>query len=173
MFPKSCAAWCLSLVLVAGTAWADPAPAASARQLQLAHRYILAIHMDRTFQATMDALTPMLLAQTPTAANLTPDQKKVMLDVAREVTSDMLDKVIKRMEPIMAETFTETELQGLITFYEGPIGQSLLAKQPQMAARMQPVMQEMMPEMRIQMMAKLCARLDCTNAQKRLEAKPS
>lgn len=51
---------------------------------------------------------------------------------------------------IYAEVFTVEELEGMIAFYESPIGRKFLKKQPQLAAatmkKMQIVMQEMMPE---------------------------
>ncbi len=53
---------------------------------------------------------------------------------------------------IYAETFTQQEVDGLIAFYEGPIGKALVAKTPQltqrsfalMQQRMGPVMQKVM-----------------------------
>jgi uncharacterized protein len=53
---------------------------------------------------------------------------------------------------IYAETFTQQEVDGLIAFYEGPIGRALVAKTPQltqrsfqmMQQRMGPVMQKVM-----------------------------
>jgi len=51
---------------------------------------------------------------------------------------------------IYAEVFTVEELEGMIAFYESPIGRKFIKKQPQLTAatmqKMQVLMQEMMPE---------------------------
>ena len=57
---------------------------------------------------------------------------------------------------IYAETFTQQEVDGLIAFYEGPVGKALVAKTPQltqrsfqmMQQRMGPVMQKVMQVVR-------------------------
>ena len=45
---------------------------------------------------------------------------------------------------IYAETFTQQEVEGLIAFYEGPIGQALVAKTPQLTQRSFQMMQQRM-----------------------------
>ena len=45
---------------------------------------------------------------------------------------------------IYGETFTQQEVDGLIAFYEGPIGQALVAKTPQLTQRSFQMMQERM-----------------------------
>jgi hypothetical protein len=45
---------------------------------------------------------------------------------------------------IYAEVFTEEEIQGMIDFYKSPVGQKMLAKQPELAAA---TMQKMQVEM--------------------------
>jgi len=45
---------------------------------------------------------------------------------------------------IYAETFTQQEVDGLIVFYESPVGQSLIAKTPELTRRSFQLMQERM-----------------------------
>jgi hypothetical protein len=45
---------------------------------------------------------------------------------------------------IYAETFTQEEVDGLIAFYDGPIGRSLIAKTPELTQRSFRLMQEKM-----------------------------
>lgn len=45
---------------------------------------------------------------------------------------------------IYAETFTQQEVDGLIAFYEGPIGKALVAKTPQLTQRSFQMMQQRM-----------------------------
>ena len=45
---------------------------------------------------------------------------------------------------IYADTFTQEEVDGLIAFYDGPIGQSLIAKTPELTLRSLQMMQQRM-----------------------------
>ena len=147
--------------------------AATPRQIELAHRYIAAVHMDKTMDATMKTMMPAMLANLPKGDAAQTARQQVMVEVATEVTHNMMAKMVARMEPIIAETFTEKELSDLVAFYEGPSGQSLIAKTPQMAAKMAPLMRDLIPEMQAEMKTKLCARIDCTADQKAAAPKPS
>lgn len=157
------------VLLASGSASAAP----SAKQLELAHRYIAAAHMDRTLDQTLKALMPAMLASAPKNDKLSDKDRQMLVDVTMEVTRDMMGKMIARMEPVIADTFSEDELQGLVTFYESPTGQALIAKTPQLAAKMSPVMKDLIPETQAEMVQKICARMDCSAAQKAAGGKPS
>ena len=159
----------MAMVLAAGSAGAEP----TAKQRELAHRYIAAIHMDRTIDQTLNAIMPAMLASAPKNDKLTDKDRQMLLEVTAEVTRDMMTKMIARMEPLIADTFSEEELQGLVSFYESPTGQSFVSKSPQLAAKMAPMMKELIPETQAEMVQKICARMDCTAAQKAAGAKPS
>ncbi len=154
----------LAAALMASAAMAQPAP--SARQIELAHRYIAAVHMDRTVDATMKAMLPGMLANLPKGDAIQAERQQVTVEVVTEVTRNMMAKMVSRMEPIIAETFTEKELEGLVAFYEGPTGQSLIAKSPQIAAKLTPLMKDLVPEMQGEIAAKLCMRIACTATPK-------
>ena len=158
---------------LAGALMATAALAApTARQTELAHRYIAAVHMERTMDATMKAMMPTMLAGIPQGSEVQEARRKAVMEVLPQVMSEMMSKMLARMEPIVAETFTEQELSDLVKFYESPTGQAVVDKTPQLAMRMAPVMRELMPEMTKELMAKVCARSDCTSDQK-AAAKPS
>lgn len=53
---------------------------------------------------------------------------------------------------IYAETFTQEEVDGLIAFYQGPLGKSLIAKTPQLALRSTQMMQQRIGPMMERMM---------------------
>ena len=170
MFVK--AARTISLGL-AGALMATAALAApTAKQTELAHRYIAAVHMDRTMDATMKAMMPTMLASIPPGGEAQEARRKAVTEVLPEVMHEMMGKMMARMEPIVAETFTEQELADLVKFYESPTGQAVVDKTPQLAMRMAPMMRELMPEMTKDLMAKVCAKSDCTSNQK-AAAKPS
>jgi hypothetical protein len=155
------------------TAPAANSPAPSARQLELAHRYIQAVHMERTMDGVMKNVMPAMMAQMPKNPNMTDAQRQAIGEAAAEVTTHMMSKMMAQMEPIMAETFSEKELADLVAFYEGPTGQAVIARTPQMATRMMSVAIGQMPEMQAEMRAKICAKIDCSGKDKAAPPKPS
>jgi hypothetical protein len=158
---------------LAGALMATAALAApTAKQTELAHRYIAAVHMDRTMDATMKAMMPSMLAAVPQGGAAQEARRKAVTEVLPDVMHDMMSKMMSRMEPIVAETFTELELADLVKFYESPTGQAVVDKTPQLAIRMAPMMRELMPEMTKDLMAKVCARADCS-ADPKAAPKPS
>lgn len=159
----------LAVSLLATAAFAAP----TAKQVELAHRYIVATHMERTMDATMKAMMPGMLADIPKGTAAEEARRAAVMDAMPEVMGDMMRKMVVRLEPIVAETFTEQELADLVAFYEGPTGQSLIAKSPALAARMGPMMRELVPEMQAELKAKVCAKIDCSAAVPPTAAKPS
>jgi hypothetical protein len=158
---------------LAGALMATAALAApTTRQTELAHRYVLAVHMDRTMDATMKAMLPGMLAAIPQATAAQEARRKAVTEVMPQVMHDMMATMMARMEPIVAETFTEQELADLVKFYEGPTGQAVVDKTPQLATRMAPMMRELMPEMTRDLMTKVCAKTDCS-AEQKAAVKPS
>lgn len=146
----------LAALAVAGSAGAQAAP--TARQLELAQRYVAAMRMEKTMTATMDAMTPSLMAS---AGELPPEKRAMLVAAVRDVTQTMMATMSARMAPILAEVFTEKELEDVVAFYEGPSGRSMIDKSPQLAAKMAPVMQEIMPQVRAQMTERICKIAEC------------
>lgn len=175
MFRKtgSLASLGLAATLFATAAAAQSAPAPTPRQLELAHRYIQAIHMERTMDGVMKTTMPAMMAQMPKNPNMTDAQRQAIADVTAEVTSRMMSNVMAQMEPIMAETFSEKELADLVAFYEGPTGQAVIAKTPQMTTKLMSVAFAQMPAMQAEMRARICAKIDCSGKDKAAPPKPS
>ncbi|MDP3174827.1 MAG: DUF2059 domain-containing protein [Phenylobacterium sp.] len=134
----------------------------SARSLDLTRRYFLAMHMDRTMHATIRAMAPVVVERMAKAnPAMTPAQRQAIVDVAGESSQAMVARMMDRLTPIFATTFTEKELEDLVAFYESPTGQALVAKSPTFSAKMAPAMKELMPTMKADMETRLCARLTC------------
>ena len=167
----------LAAALFATGAMAQTAPAASpppsARQLELAHRYMAAAHMDKTMDAMMAQMKPMMMAAVPKDSKLSEADRQAIADISSDMSREMMSKILARMEPIMAETFTEKELTDLTNFYESPTGQSMINKMPVMMGKLLPTMAELMPQMQREMRTRICARIDCTGGAARgAAAKP-
>ena len=83
------------------------------------------------------------------------------MSVMRQVSQNMMTKIGAQMAPILAEVFTEKELEDVVAFYEGPSGKAMIEKTPQLGAKMAPLMKDLMPEMQSEMIAGMCKVLDC------------
>ena len=149
-------------VAAGADAGASPHGRPSARALELTRRYFAAMHMDRTMHATIRAMAPAVMERmTKANPSITPAQRKAIVEVAGEASQAMVPRLMERLTPIFASTFTEKELEDLVAFYEGPTGQALVAKSPAFSARLGPAVQDLMPTMKADMEARLCARIVC------------
>ena len=87
------------------------------------------------------------------ATQLKSEQAARMLDAVQpRVNALMLEQMSwARLKPgfarIYAEAFSQEEVDGLIAFYQGPIGSALISKTPQLMQRSIQMMQERMAPM--------------------------
>lgn len=91
--------------------------------------------MLETMYANMEQMIRQGMQQAVTGKTLTDEQKRVM-----ELAPARLAKVMREeitwasMEPsivkVYRETFDQTEIDGLIAFYQSPVGQSFVSKMP-------------------------------------------
>ncbi len=147
----------LAALLLASAASAQPAP--SARQLDLAQRYVKAMNLETSMNVVMDQMAPTMMQGS--LDSLPPEKREAVMGVMREVSQRVMTRMGARMAPILAEVFTEQELEDVVAFYEGPSGKAMIEKTPQLGAKMAPLMKELMPEMQYEMIAGMCKVLDC------------
>ena len=138
-----------STAVLASPAQADP----TQRQLDLAQRYVSAMRMERTFEATMDAMSPGLL---PPDENLPPEKREAILAAIRQVTGEMVASLSREMAPMLVEVYTQKELEDVVAFYESPSGRAMIDKAPQLSARMAPLLRDLAPRMRTELRERLC-----------------
>ena len=144
----------LALTLVLPLHAAPPVPRDDMPQRVAAAEKLLDLfNMDKTYdqamQQAMDMAVGMIDGQD------LPEEEKVNARKAVEasMTVSMEKFSWKNMKGIFVEIYSEVlnleELRGLIAFYESPIGQKFLKKQPQLSLatmeKMQLLMKEMMP----------------------------
>lgn len=157
----------LAALLLASTASAQPAP--TAHQLDLARRYVKAMKLEASMGAVMDQLAPTMMQGS--LDSLPPEKREAVMGVMREVSQNMVTRLGAEMAPILAEVFTEKELEDVVAFYEGPSGKAMIEKTPQLGAKMAPLMKNLMPQMQSEMIAGMCEVFDCD--QKVPSATPS
>ena len=142
---------------------APPALAApSPKAVALARRYMAAIHFNDTMRQVMDPVLKQLLQGVEGGDRLPPDMRKALLDSAHESFDDFMPRMMDAMVPIMAQVYTEAELQGLVDFYEGPVGQALIAKTPQLSAAMSGMIPGMANDLKYDMLGRFCGKIKCT-----------
>ena len=137
----------------ASVAPAAPAPA----QLELAREVIKAMQLDRMFDQMVPQMQKIVAQQMDAASpNQTPAQKEAadkIMGEAMTISMDAAKDMLKKVDMIYAEVYSEAELKAMLAFFASPEGQSMLKKQPQVMQHMTPLIMEMQREMGPKMQA--------------------
>ena len=130
-----------------------PPPADMPQRIAAAEKLLALFNMDQTYDQAMQQAMNMAVSMID--GQDLPEAEKVNARKAVEasMTVSMEKFSWKNMKGIFVEIYSEVldleELRGLIAFYESPIGQKFLKKQPQLSLatmeKMQLLMKEMMP----------------------------
>jgi hypothetical protein len=158
----------LSAGLVAGLlftcvpAMAQAAP--SERAIALSERYLKAIHVDAMMEQSLNAFDPRLMFKGEMAKN---EDLTAMYEASQAATRKLLPKIATRMGPLIAEIYSEDELQAMVDFYESPVGQSILAKTPEMTKAVMTMTYELIPELMTGMVDDYCVRRSCKPEEKK------
>lgn len=142
------------------TSAAAAAPVSTPATIADATATLNAMHFDTMMDKTLAAVKQQQLAairqmvgrmgaQGVNREDLIAFQQKVMDKMMSAVTgADLKSDVAK----LYSETFTKDQLQGLANFYSSPLGEVMVQKQPELAAKinalMIPRMMKVMPEVR-------------------------
>jgi hypothetical protein len=151
------AALCAVVLACATTASAQIPPAAASaatpavdpRAEALVRRYLAATRFEGTLDTILSAMLPIMSDQmSRQQPELTAQDRQMIVDIVRKVMREkMMPKMIDRMVPIYASTFSVTELQALVDFYESPTGRAITDKVPSLAPKSAEVTRSLMPEM--------------------------
>ncbi|MBV9657279.1 MAG: DUF2059 domain-containing protein [Verrucomicrobia bacterium] len=149
---------CLLLAFTALPAQADD-DAASRRSA--AEELLKTMRMEEMQARTVEQAKTMIAGMSNRSMqqyNLSPET----VAEAKKTQAAMLDLIFRKLSweamkseyiGIYADTFTESELKELTTFYRSPAGQKLLEKQPQLTAKIMEISQkrtmELMPEIQV------------------------
>ena len=139
-------------VLVAFVAFSARAAPASAESIE---RLLQVMQVQAQLETMYAQILPAMQSsmRQMLTAQLRSDQAARMLDAVQpRVNALVLEQMSwARLKPafarIYAEAFSQEEVDGLIAFYQGPIGSALISKTPQLMQRSTEVMQERMGPM--------------------------
>ncbi|MDI7776500.1 DUF2059 domain-containing protein [Asticcacaulis sp. EMRT-3] len=149
-----------------GTA-SDPASdtGATPAKLALVKHMFAAMHTDTMIKQMMGQMTPGLVAglrkSNPQLSDADADKMQKVMAITGEVMSSYMPKMMDSMAEAYADIFTTDELTAMDHFYESPVGQSMLAKTPQVMAKITPAIGEMMPQMGAEIQKRVCAEIGC------------
>ena len=126
-------------------------------------------NVEPMIQAMIKAQEAMIASQ-----NLSEEQKKLLLARARSFMETAMKPIMEKTEALSIEayaaTFTLEELEGLIAFYQSPVGQKFIEKQPQlMTALMQQstaLTQSLMPDLLRKMQEETKREIERTQKEK-------
>jgi hypothetical protein len=147
---------------------ASQTPAPSAEATSLVKRYFVAIQLDKRMDALLDSLLPFQIdEESRSIEGLTPEQKAAVVAATSEAAKEWFPKYIDEVAEVYAQVFTVDELRALVSFYESPLGQTIVAKSGQLAPEAVRLMRQDLPDLRASMRQHLCRRLDCTKLKRR------
>lgn len=133
------------------------AAAPSARQLDLTRRYIHLLMSDQ-FE---DVIREMIGDEAGRDETLPEEDRQFVVDLATELTTDLIPQMINEMVPVYAAAFTEAELEALVAFYETEMGRSIAAKSVQVMPAADRAVMSVLPQMLDKMAARMCQHYGC------------
>jgi hypothetical protein len=138
----------------------------SARQMHLSRRYIELTQSDQM----EEAVRAMIVGEAntdPSMREIPAEDRAFMVDLATELTIDLMPQMMDRLVPVYARTFSETELTALVAFFDSELGRSIAEKSIASAPEANAAMMSVMPQLFEKMATRVCARFGCDAAEMR------
>lgn len=154
--------------MAAAQTGAAPAAAETAtpEKLALTHRMFEAMHLDAMMKGMMQQMTPAMIEglkkSHPELTDADSAKMQKVMGIVMEVDQEYLPKILDSTAQAYAEVFTMDELTAMDNFYESPVGQSMLAKTPQVMAKVMATIPSFMPDMMTETQKRVCAEIGCS-----------
>jgi hypothetical protein len=132
-------------------------------KLALAREAIAAMQADKMFDGMAAQMKQMAAQYSMLPASATPEMRQkaeALQGQIMDLSMNEAKALIGRMDAVYADVYSEAELQAMVAFFKSPEGQSMLAKQPQVMAKLMPIVQEMQQTL----MAKIQALVEAEKA---------
>jgi len=141
------AVFMFGLVVVAAAQTAAPAPVTSpsgAASMEDVQHLFHVLRIDKqiasmftAIQDELNSMIPQIVDKLDAEQPLTPEEKDIISKHLKtqfsSIYSDMpIQQMLDNLTPIYQKHFTKSDIDGLATFYSGPIGQKFLDEQPAM-----------------------------------------
>lgn len=123
----------------------------------LIHRYFVAIQFEKLMNGVLESTLESMLSD----PSIPADKREVVMEVVLETFRASMPAYQEAVIDLYADEFTVEELQGMVDFYESPIGRSLTAKSVMLSQRSNELYAQFMPVWQADIQRRLCARLSC------------
>ncbi len=142
----------LAATIVCAFALVTIVSAEEAEKRALAEELLDGMDMQQTIEKSFEMVKQMI----PTQLKQMNVSENASSDKFQDAMQKMMDLIMKEISweklkddyiAIYAETFTEEELSGLVTFYKSSIGRKLAEKQPELMKRSMQISQEQIMEL--------------------------
>jgi uncharacterized protein len=147
----------ISLIALSVCSMASSAAPATEESIKTLFKVMKAEALLDSVYANIEPAMRQAMAQAAEGKALSEEQRRIM-DRAPQRMSELLRSELSwaKMEPIQIpiyqETFEQAEIDGLISFYKSPLGQSFVNKMPTVTQKgmvaMQGYMQQVMPRIK-------------------------
>ena len=92
---------------------------------------------------------------------LEPDQREFLTRQGAAALTQAMQRYFAEIVPVVADIYTEDELEALVTFKETPVGRSIAGKDLEFGMRAEQIVSPLIHEAMTGLMTKYCARFDC------------
>ncbi|HVI30940.1 DUF2059 domain-containing protein [Phenylobacterium sp.] len=142
-----------------------PASAAEAgpRAEALVRRVLKAMDFEKQIDVVVTAMLPVMQERIAKEhPEITAAQHGVLAETTLEAMREsFVPEMLEAVIPIYAATYSEAELEAMATFYESPVGRSILDKTPTLAPKVAKATQGLIPRLADEMLIRVCQKLDC------------
>lgn len=118
----------------------------NAAKLALAREAIAATQADKMLDSMGGMIKQLAMQQAQLPSEATAEQRQkfdAFMSKVMDVTMGEAKLMIAQMDAVYAEVYSEAELKAMVAFFRSPEGQSMLAKQPHVMAKVMPLAQRM------------------------------
>jgi hypothetical protein len=166
---------CLAAALAATTLPATPVAARSSEQAtaapstrrsELARQYLNLIMTDQ-FEGVVRQMLGTEFENDAEMQALPEEDRRMILNLLAELTTDMVPQMISEMVPVYAATFTEEELTALVGFYDTPLGRSIADKSIAVMPEADRAIMSVVPQMLEKMATRMCQHYGCSPEEQR------
>ena len=136
------------VVMLAGAFLLSPARADETGKNAKIEDLMQLSHVERMTTQLLEQMKNMVTAQTA-KADVPADVRKGMEEMQQKIMTIVADRLIwAKARPayikIYADTFSESEIDGILAFYKSPSGHAMLDKMPQLMQKSMEVGQQLM-----------------------------
>ncbi|RZJ30777.1 MAG: DUF2059 domain-containing protein [Brevundimonas sp.] len=140
------------------------AEAPDARRLELSRRY-LDLMMTDQFESVIHQMLGEEFANDSSMQSLPDADRRFIISLTAELTTDMVPQMINEMVPVYASTFTVEELEALVAFFDTPTGRIIAEKSVLVMPEANRAVMAVVPQMLEKMATRMCQHYGCTAAE--------